>query len=119
MNINDIFASRENYLAFLTCQQAAALKEFNDTTKPECKSRKWKLLRIEKVIRLIKENPDYVLGFCFNCDVKIPDDRLASEPVSIWCVPCATKHEATNRSRGGHWAYAQKTKGGGCLGEPK
>ncbi|MFC1598641.1 TraR/DksA C4-type zinc finger protein [Patescibacteria group bacterium] len=85
------------------------MKEFNSTDKPESKVKKWKLLRLEKVIRIIKANPDYELGFCFNCGNEIPASRLETEPESIWCVPCATAHEQENKHRGGHWAFAQKT----------
>jgi len=111
-----VFSSKAEYLAFLRQRYDKVYQDFNDATKTENKSIKWRLLRLEKVIRLITENPDYELGFCFKCGKKIDEERLKSEPESIWCVPCATEHENKFRHRGGHWAFAQKPKGGGCLG---
>ncbi len=117
INLEQVFSSREVYLAFLQEKHRKAYEAFNDTAQPESKSKKWKLLRIEKVIRLIKEYPKYQFGHCFTCKEKLDQQRMTDEPESIWCVECATQHELSMRYRGGHWAFAKKIKGGGCLGE--
>ncbi|HDQ22467.1 MAG TPA: hypothetical protein ENN28_00655 [Candidatus Uhrbacteria bacterium] len=111
-----IFSSKESYLLFLKKQHEKVHQDFNDASKPENKATKWKLLRIEKVMKLIRENPDYQLGYCFNCGKILDQKRLQREPESIWCVPCVTKHEKKFRHRGGHWAFSSKPKGGDEVG---
>jgi RNA polymerase-binding transcription factor DksA len=97
-----IFRSRDAYFDFLRQTHARELKEFNESPE-ENKSKKWHLLRVEKVIRLIEKNPQYQIGTCFTCGERIPRDRLLAQPQSIWCHGCATEHEQANRHRGGHW----------------
>jgi DnaK suppressor protein len=49
------------------------------------------LVRIDQALTRIDED-DY--GFCEECGEAIIEGRLEIDPAAIYCVPCASKHEA-------------------------
>lgn len=59
-------------------------------------SDKQRLSEIDRALSAI-ENGTY--GICADCGRKIPEERLEANPVSILCVKCKEKEEATHPQR--------------------
>lgn len=69
---------------------------------------KFRLLRIEKIKKLIATDPQYNPSTCFTCRKQLPKMRRSAEPETIWCVQCVEEHERTTRARGGYQWMPEK-----------
>lgn len=56
------------------------------------------LLRVEKALRKLRENPDD-FGLCEDCEEDLPPKRLEAMPYAELCVPCQGKRDSL---RSGH-----------------